>query len=312
VKDGVVDLPCDVDLRSLVQMRDNEPFTFKNFLSKFQTLRQFYLSREIIERVASEAVEDAAADHVLYMELMFTPVALGRMRGFELGNVMDWVVEAVNRASVSKGIMVGMIASVTRNESASLAQEVEEFAAQRISNGIVGMNLAGNEAEFSAAPFYSVFDQAHKDGLAISIHAGEWNGPENVREAIQRLHAARIGHGVRTMEDSSVIELARQQQICFEVCITSNVQTGVVPSLQTHPLNRMAEAGLQVVLATDDPSISNITLGSEYCLAHQCFGWEIDRLKQSVILGANASFLPDEEKDRLVQRVEQEFVIRES
>jgi adenosine deaminase len=309
---GRVALPDGADLRSLVQMRENEPFTFQNFLSKFQTLRQFYLSKEIIERVAYEAVADAAADHVLYMELIFTPAALSRIRGFEIGDVMDWVIEAVGEASKAEGITVGLVASVNRNEPVELAEEVAKLAAQRVADGILGLNLAGNEAEFPAEPFYGVFDRAEADGLSISIHAGEWNGPENVREAIQRLHAERIGHGVRVLEDPAVVELARRYQIPFEVCITSNVQTGVVPFLQAHPLNRMIDAGLQVVLATDDPSISNITLGGEYYLAGEHFGWGVERLKQSIITAANASFLAPETKAQLTLQIEQEFTVRES
>lgn len=208
--------------------------------------------------------------------------------------------------------MVGLLASVNRNEPVALAQEVEKLAAQRIPDGILGLNLAGNEAEFPAEPFYGVFDQAYVDGLSISIHAGEWNGAANVREAIQQLHAARIGHGVRVMEDPAVVELARQCQIPFEVCITSNVQTGVVPSLNAHPMNRMIEAGLQVMLATDDPSISNITLGGEYRIASEHFGWSFEQLKQSVITAANATFQGIETKMQIRQRIEQELLMRES
>ena len=129
------------------------------------------------------------------------------------------------------------------------------------------MDLAGNEAEFSAEPFLGVLSEARQAGLKLTVHAGEWAGAANVREAIEVLQAERIGHGVRVLEDPQVVALACERGTAFEVCLTCNHQTGAVASLTGHPLLRMIEAGLHVSLGTDDPGISQITLSGEYRLA---------------------------------------------
>ncbi len=286
-------------LSSLVQVQSSEPFTYQNFLAKFNTLRMFYRSPEIIYRVTREAIEDAAADNVRYMELRFTPVALSRAERFPLGEVMDWVCDSAAKAAQQSKIQVGLIASVNRHESVELAEQVAWLAADRRERGQLALDLAGNEAEFSAEPFLGVFKEAHQAGLKITVHAGEWGGAANVREALEILDADRIGHGVRVMEDPKTVKLARERATPFEVCVTSNFQTGVVKSLEAHPLMKMLESGLNVTLGTDDPSISRITLSDEYRRVREELGMQAGDLGERILAAARASFLPDVEKDRL-------------
>jgi adenosine deaminase len=289
-----------VSLSGLVQIQDQDPLTFTNFLEKFKTLRLFYRSREVIQRVTQEAVEDAARDNIRYLELRFTPVALSRAEGFPLHDVMDWVITGSQAAAKKNKIKVGLIASVNRHESTELAEQVARLAAEHVNKGMVGLDLAGNEAEFSAGPFLPIFKEARQAGLHLTIHAGEWGGADNVREAIQVLEAERIGHGVRVLEDPAVVALARERGTIFEVCVTSNYQSGVFPSLNVHPLKAMFEQGLNVTVNTDDPSISRITLSNEYHLACEDLGLPFETLKQSILTAAQAAFLPEAEKTKLV------------
>ena len=299
---GVTVPPSILDLSNLVQVQDGEPFTFANFLEKFKTLRLFYRSPEVIHRITREAVEDAAHDNVRYMELRFTPVALSRAERFPLNEVMDWVCETSQKAADDFGIKVRLIASVNRHESTELAEQVAWLASDRISRGMVGMDLAGNEAEFSAKPFEDIFKEARQSGLRITIHAGEWAGSENVREALEVLNADRIGHGVRVMEDENVVALARERGATFEVCITSNYQSGVVSALSAHPLTRMLQSGLDATINTDDPSVSRITLSDEFKLAAEDLDLSIEILKERILAAAKAAFLPDDERDVLVSQ----------
>jgi adenosine deaminase len=160
---------------------------------------------------------------------------------------------------------VGLIASVNRHESVELAEQVAWLAAEKLGKGMYGLDLAGNEAEFPAGPFVGVFKEARQAGLHLTIHAGEWGGPENVRFAIEDFDAERIGHGVRVLEDQAVTDLARERGTIFEVCVTSNYQSGVVPALDAHPLKRMFEEGLNATINTDDPSVSRIMLSNTWC-----------------------------------------------
>lgn len=294
-------------LRELVQIGENEPYTFQNFLSKFQTLRLFYRSPEIIDRIARESIADAAADNVRYLELRFTPVALARAEGFPLGQVMDWVCAAAHSAAEEYGIQVRLIASINRHEDTVLGMEVAHLAAERLSKGIVALDLAGNEAQFSAMAFLGILKEARQAGLHLSIHAGEWGPAGNVSDALLYLGAERIGHGVRVLEDPDVVTLARRLQTPFEVCITSNHQSGVVPPATLHPLPRMRALGLNATIHTDDPSISQITLSGEYQRACEELGLGFSDLRECVLSAARAAFLPEGERNTLIASIKSEF-----
>jgi adenosine deaminase len=303
-----ISLP-DRDFHALVQMQPSDTLNFSTFLSKFQTLRQFYRSPEVIERITREAVEDAAHDSIIYLELRFTPVALGRLQGFSAARVMDWVAQSAQEAARACGITVKLIASINRHEPVEIAEEVARLAAERIDLGIIGLDLAGNEAQFPALPFAGIFREARESGLHITVHAGEWGGVENIREAIEVFGAERIGHGVRVMDDPMVVDLAKERGTTFEVCVTSNYQSGVVPALIDHPLPRMINAGINVTLNTDDPSISGITLSDEYILAQDELGLSSRILSGCILNGAKESFLPGREKSILHDRLKMSLAL---
>jgi adenosine deaminase len=220
---------------------------------------------------------------------------------------MDWVCESAKQGAKKHGITVRLIASVNRHESIELAEQVVWLSIDRRNRGILALDLAGNEAQHPAMPFLALFNEARQAGLKITIHAGEWGGPENVREAIERFSTDRIGHGVRTLEDQFTTDLAREHRTPFEVCLTSNYQTGVVKVLAQHPASRMLAAGLNVTINTDDPSISQITLGNEYRVAVENLKISKEVLKERILAGAQASFLPDVEKKKLFDDLTKEL-----
>ncbi len=294
---------------NLIGEETSEPDTIQNFLAKFNTLRMFYRSPEIIHRVTREAIEDAVNDNVRHLELRFAPVALSRAERFPLGQVMDWVCESASEAAQEFGVRVLLIASVNRHESVELAEQVAWLAAARTGSGILGLDLAGNEAEFPAAPFVGIFKEAQQSGLKLTIHAGEWAGAADVREAMETFNADRIGQGVRVMEDPQTTAMARERKTAFEVCLTSNLQTGVFPSMKEHPIINMLKAGINVTLGSDDPSILQITLSDEYQGACEDLRMEHKTLKERILAAAQASFLPKAECDILVEQLGKELSI---
>lgn len=296
-----------LNLSGLVQVQDKDPMTFSNFLEKFKTLRLFYRSPDVIHRVTREAVEDAARDNIRYLELRFTPVALSRAEGFPLHDVMNWVLDSTQNAAKDFGIKVNVIASVNRHESPDLAEQVAWLAVSHKDQGMVGLDLAGNEAEFKSNPFHGIFKEAKQSGMHITIHAGEWGPAENVRDAIEHIGAERIGHGVRVLEDESVTALAKERGTIFEVCVTSNFQSGVVDRLENHPLPQMLERGLKVTVNTDDPSVSRINLSHEFQTVHEKLNVPMDALKKATLLAAESAFLPENEKTELVQSIRKEL-----
>ncbi len=292
------------NLARRVQVMPDDPYTFQNFLSKFEILRLFYRSPEIIQRVAREAVEDAAADHVHYMELSFTPVALSRQGGFSMDAVVQWVCQSAQQAAREANIILRFILNVNRHESVELAEKVAALGVDYVDMGVVGLSLSGNEADFLGRDFIPIFQAAKESGLKLTVHSGEWAGPESVRFALDEINADRLAHGVRVLEDPSLAARTRDLQIPFEVCITSNYQSGVVSSLEAHPLMKMLDAGLNVTINTDDPAISRITLADEYRLACEDLGLSYARLRERIMAAAQAAFMAPVERMALKARLE--------
>ena len=305
-----VDLPSyDLEkLRPYVQVTEGYQPDFHRFLEKFKLLRRFYTTREAIERIAYEAVADAAADNVKYLELRFNPVALTRTQGFRLADVMDWVWTATCRAQAEHDIIARLIISITRHEPET-AQEVVEAAIARTDRGIVALDLSGDEVNYPLKPFIPVFRRARQAGLGLVVHAGEAGGAANVREAIEFINPERIGHGVHCIENSDVLRLVRDRGVTLEICPTSNLQTRVILVMGHHPLPDLYRLGVKVTVNTDDPSVSDTTLTDEYCLVIAGMGMSLDDLKRMVMTAAEAAFLPPGEKAALIARFRAELRI---
>lgn len=306
-RDNALDFQGIEELAPLVQIAQSDPHTSKNFLSKFEVLRNFFRSPEIIKRITQEAIADAAGDNIRYLELRFTPAALGKINGFQFGEILDLVIEGVAAAQEEHQIMTRLLVSINRHESLEMAERAAREAVDRLDAGIVGIDLAGNEVQSPTPLIEPIFREARESGLRTTIHAGEWGPAENVAWAIETLKADRIGHGVRVIEDSRVVAVARELGTTFEVCLTSNYQSGVVADLEQHPIRRMNEEGLNTTINTDDPGISQITLGDEYSLVCERSGLSLATLQDRVRAAAQAAFLPDGERDSLVASLESEF-----
>lgn len=290
-------------LRPFVQMMPEEKRDWQHFFAKFATLRQFYLSPEIIQRITREAVIDAARDNIHYMELRFTPRTLGKIIKAEPSTVIGWVCEAAQQAAIDHAIQVRLIVSINRHESPELGHEVMTAAAAHREHGVVGLDLAGVEEGFSAQLFMPLFQQAREAGLGLTVHAGEWEGAQSVWDAVGSLGATRIGHGIRVLEDPAIMQMLAERRIVLEVCPTSNYYTGVIDALEDHPLPKLNASGLLTTINTDDPLIFNLTLTQELTVAVEHLGLTLDEIKQGMVRAAEAAFLPDEARHALVERV---------
>jgi adenosine deaminase len=299
-----VDLPSyDIEeLRPYVQFTDDVP-DFYNFLGKMELLRRFYSAGEAVERIAYEAIADAAEDNIEYLELRFSPAG----KHISPEEVMCNVVAAVGRATQDFPIQVRLLVTIIREFGVQVAEEVLELSVAYKDQGVVGLDLAGHESTHPAAPFVDVFQRAHRAGLNVTIHAGEVGDSENVREAVELLEAQRIGHGVRAIDDHSVVHLLQKRGITLEVCPTSNIQTGVARSFTQHPLRDLYRLAVPVTINTDDPSISDTTLTDEYLLAVQAMAFSIKDIQHTIINAAYAAFLPPSKKRTLVDRFKDYF-----
>lgn len=291
-------------LRRYVQVVPNDPHTSAHFLSKFAVLRRFFVSEAVIRRIVAEAIEDAARDNVCYMELRFTPKALARLMNYSFAQVVEWVCEATEAAQAQHAIRVRLLIAINRHESVHDAEESLAAALAYQGRGVVGIDLCGQEKGYPATPFLAIFKVAREAGLGVTMHAGEWDTPENIAQAVDQFGATRIGHGVRILENSNVIKLCRTRGVTFEVCPTSNLHSGVFARLDLHPLRDMRSAGLLVTLNTDDPAICSITLSDEYATAHEVLRLPQAALREVVQNAINAAFLPREERAALRAQIE--------
>lgn len=274
------------------------------FLTRFKAIREYFINRTVIEQLTRSVIIDAASDNVRYMELRLTPVAIAARGKYTLDDVTGWVIDAAKQEAEAQGLHVNFVLSFNRHEPVDRAREVLELALARRKQGVVGLDLAGDERTFPAHPFAPIMIRAREEGLGISVHAGEWGDHAQIAYAIDELGATRIGHGVHVLQDLKLVEHARKAGVCFEVSLTSNERTGAVSSIQEHPLPAMLQAGLKVALTTDDPGIFETTLSAEYALAVERLGLSMETIKGMILSAIQASFM--DEKAR--QAEEQAFV----
>ena len=286
-------------LRPFVQLMPGEARDMQHFLGKFSMLRKFYRTPEIIRRIAREAVIDAARDQVKYMELRFTPVALGNITKAPAREVVSWVCDTVAAAAADCAIEVRLIVSMNRHESVAIGDGVVAAALEFRDKGVVGLDLAGKEDGFSCLPFRHLFKQAKAEGLGITVHAGEWDGAQSVWDAVGGLGADRIGHGIRCLEDPGIVNVLVKRGIALEVCPSSNVDSGVVPNLNQHPLPRLHQLGVRTTINTDDPLLSNLTLTEELTRVITQTSLTLENVKQQTLYAVEAAFLPPAERDTL-------------
>lgn len=265
---------------------------------------------EALNRVARECAEDLAADGVVYAEVRFAP-ELHVNAGLPLDAIVEAVIEGFTVGCAGTTIEIGTLITAMRTSDRSL--EIAELAVRWADRGVVGFDLAGVEAGFPATAHREACDLVLRDGrLGLTIHAGEGDGLESIRGALA-CGAQRLGHGVRLAEEIDLGRVGRpmlgplarevrDRGIALELCPTSNVHSGVAASIAEHPIGVLADQGFRVTVNTDNRLMSATTLSSELFEVAAAFGWHLDRLEQVATTAAEAAFLPDDEKRRLIDR----------
>jgi len=229
--------------------------------------------------------------------VIFTPYThFSSNRRIPFSDQMAALGRAGQWASVELGIGVGWVLDISRDvRPIEHSITVADWAIGAMKQGVVGFGVGGPEVGHPPELFEDAFARAKSAGLASLPHAGETAGPASIWGAVDSLGADRIGHGVRCLEDSSLVAMLRDRQIPLDVSPTSNVCLGVLASLEDHPLPRLIQEGLCVTLNSDDPPMFNTTLADEYLAAMRLMGLTIDVLEQLVQNAVAASLLPKTE-----------------
>jgi len=254
------------------------------------------------ESLAESVLEALAARGVVHVDASVSPGDYAR-NSLETAGILEAVLRGGERATAASGIGFGLLVDLIRDHGPAVAERrLEEITPYR-GQGVVGIGLGGSEGPFPPGPFAAVYAEAARRGFHRAVHAGEAAGPASIHEALATLDPERIGHGVRAVEDPALLDRLARTGMPLEVCVTSNVRTGVVASYAAHPLRRLLDAGVRVTLNSDDPTFFGTDLLDEMELCLARLGVSPRELAAMSEHAAAAAFLDDAARARLVARV---------
>ena len=281
-------------------MRVDDARTLEDYLRRFDVTVSVMQTDEALERIAYELAEDAAEDGVRYIEVRNAPI-LNVVRGLTLVQAIEAPLRGLRRAEKEFGIIGRFIICALRHYTPEDSLAMAQLAVEFKNEGVVAFDLAGGEKGNPAARHVEAFRYAREHNLAVTVHAGEGDGAESVREAVHICGANRIGHGTRLIEDPELTQYVNDRRIALEICLTSNVQTRVADSYEAHPLREYFDRGLNVTLNTDNRLMSGTTLTDEYVHAAEHLGFTVDELAGIALNGFESAFLPWEERVMLIE-----------
>lgn len=269
-----------------------------DYLTKFSLPVAMLQTKETLKRVAYELGCDLKEDGVCYAEVRFAP-----MKHLEKGLTKEEVVEAVLEGfhAVSQ-IELRLLLCMMRDQPVSVNQQVITLAKQYQAHGVVGVDLAGAEALYPTKNFSSLFQLAKQEGVPFTIHAGEAAGVESILAALS-FGTTRIGHGVRAVDSKDVIQKLKEANVLLEICPTSNLQTGIVKTYEDHPFRKLLQKGCRVMINTDNRTVSNTTLTTEYERMLEAKQLTIDELFRSNIQAMEASFAEETTKKKVIEEI---------
>jgi adenosine deaminase len=263
--------------------------------------------RDAIERVAAECAHDLAADGVVYAEVRFAP-ELHIGAGLGLQEVLDAVLAGFERGAAGTDLTIYTICSAMRTAAHSVA--IAELAVANRDRGVVGFDIAGAEAGFPPSRHLDAFQYVMRQNFHSTIHAGEAFGLPSIWEALQYCGAARLGHGVRIVDDITgetgdealgpLAGFVRDRRICLELCPTSNVNTGVCASIADHPIGLLKRLRFRVTVNTDNRLMSDTSMTNEMVQLHQAFGWGLADFEWLTINGMKSAFASFPERLRII------------
>ncbi len=276
------------------------------FLSRIPKVLDLMQQTQALNLAVDDLFDQLAADGVVYAEIRFAPL-LHLEAGLAPDQVVAAVDTAVATASARTGIGAGLILCTLRHFSERQGLTTVALARQFATGTVVGLDLAADEAGFPLEPHVPAFEQAERWGIARTAHAGEALGAESVRQTLARLRPARIGHGVRAIEDPRLVEQLAESGVHLEVCPACNILIDVFERFEDHPVDRLLRAGVSLGINTDGRTIPAVTLVDQYQQLARSFGWELDHFLQINRHAAQAAFLPETRKAALLARLEREY-----
>lgn len=269
----------------------------RSYLDKFNLPISLLQDYDNIEEFCYLLGKELEKDDVIYAEVRFCP--LFHVEKISVDRVVMAVINGFRRVSTVK---VNLIFCMMRHYSKEDNLEIIKLTKKYLGNGVCGIDLAGDEANYRTANFKELFDIVKRENIPFTIHAGEADNSTSVDTAIS-FGAKRIGHGVRCIENEATLKKIIEEGIVLEICPTSNVDTHLYKSIEESPLKRLDAMGVKVCINTDNRTVSNTNLRKEYALLREAFGFTDMDFKRFNLNAIDGAFLSDEEKDELSRQL---------
>src|SRR5258708_431446 len=273
------------------------------FQRLYDTARSVLKTHDDLYRLVREIAEDERAEGSGWLELQADPSGYATMYG-GITAFTELLLDAARRAENATGVGIGIIIAANRTRHPLDARTLARLARQYAGEGIVGFGLSNDERRGPARDFEPAFRIAHRAGLLLAPHAGELLGPPSVAASLDTLHANRIGHGVRSVEDPALVERLAAEGVTLEVCPASNVALGVAPAPAAVPVRTLFEAGVGIALGADDPLLFGPRLVSQYEIARDAHGFTPAGLAALARMSVRGSAAPDPMRSRLLDGID--------
>jgi len=272
---------------------------FTGFLLAFKAVTERLRTADDYELVTYRMMQKLHAQNIVHAEV-YISAGVVHWRGQEFAPLFEGAERGRLRGERDFGISLYWILDAVRHFGVNEAQLVVDEAIRLKSHNVVGVGIGGDERRAGPEQFRDVYEHAARNGLRLTAHAGETVGPESIWSALRELKPHRIGHGLRAIDDPELVSYLAEQQIPVELCITSNAVTGCCRNIAEHPVRKLFDAGVPVVLNTDDPDMFHTTLVKEYEIARDVFGFSDAELRDLARNSFRASFLSEEKKRELL------------
>ncbi len=274
---------------------------FLDFLNIYDAATSVIRTGEDYRDIVYEYLVACAAEGTIYVELTASADHASQV-GLSDEEHLAALAQGIDDARAETGIEARIVMSCVRHFGAEKAREVARRTVEGPHPYVTGFGMGGDEAGFPPEAFAPAFEIAREAGLGLTVHAGEWAGPESVRGGLA-LGVTRIGHGVRASEDPELVAELADRGTVLEVCPTSNVALGLYPSYEEHPLPALRAAGVPVTLGSDDPPYWDATIGGEYAVAAERMGFDEAALREVTKTALRAAFVEEDVRLRLLDVV---------
>jgi adenosine deaminase len=294
-----------VNLTGVFDDQGNYKFNdFWEFLKVYEAATAVLQTPQDFYRLTRAVLEESAASGVIYTEMFLSPDFCGGRDLSAWRDFLSAIETAAADAEKADGIVTRGIVTAVRHEGPDASRETARCAVETMGDFVTGWGMGGDEAVLTQADFTWAFDAAREAGLRLTTHAGEWGGPQSIRDALDHLRVERIGHGVRAIEDPALVDRLAEDGITLEVCPGSNIALGLFPDWRSHPIERLRRAGVKVTVSTDDPPFFHTTMRREYDRLNTAFDWDEGEFLALNKIALDAAFCDDDTRAKLAKRLE--------